>query len=72
MKAQIVRTLISAAGLLAALVLFMIPGPTWIRIVLGIAFIVGAAVVAARAFRRLADPETRRRDLEDRLRNNLG
>lgn len=72
MKAQIVRTLISAAGLGAALVLFMLPGPIWLRVVLGIAFVAGAGFVAARQFRLLADPETRRRDLEDRARNMLG
>ena len=72
MKAQILRMLISAVGLVAALVLFMLPGPAWIRVLLGIAFIVAAGLVAGRHFKRLADPETRRRDLEDRLRNTLG
>jgi hypothetical protein len=54
------------------MMLFMISEPIWIRLLLGIGFGVGAGVSAARPFHRLADPEARRRDPEDRLRNNLG
>ena len=72
MKAHLARTAISLFGVVGALVLLMIDGPVWIRLILGSVLIIGTGVVAARAFRRLADPETRRRDLEDRVRNTLG
>jgi hypothetical protein len=72
MRAYFVRTAISLIGIVGALALFMIDGPAWLRVVAGVVLLVGTGVVATRAFRRLADPETRRRDLEDRVRNTLG
>ena len=72
MKAQGARTLISLLGLAAAMVVFMVFEVGWLSLVACVTLVVGSGLIAEWAFRRLANAETKRRDLEDRLRNTLG
>jgi hypothetical protein len=71
MKAQLARLAITLVGLLGALVIFMSMSFGWLSIGACLAFAAAAFTVSEAVFRRLADTETRRRDLEDRVRNTL-
>jgi hypothetical protein len=69
MKAQMARLVISVVSMAVAIVIFMAASSGWVSVlvpalVVSIGFAVGHAV-----FQRLADLETRRGDLEERVRN---
>ena len=71
MKAQLARFGISLVGLVGALIIFMTTDVGWFSIAACFVVVIVALVVAEMAFRRLADPETRRRDLEERAKEPL-
>jgi hypothetical protein len=67
--AQMVRLGIAVGAMILAGFAFMSMAPSWTAWVAAIAiFLIGGAMAEA-AFRRLASNETKRRDLEDRMRN---
>lgn len=69
MTAQLVRFGMTLAALILAGFAFMSMAPSWTAWVAAVAiFLIGGAMAEA-AFRRLASNETKRRDLEDRVRN---
>jgi len=70
-KAQLARSAIALAGMAAALVIFMLWGDDWVPFAASILVVAAAFLAAEIAFRRLADQETRRRDLEERARDTL-
>jgi hypothetical protein len=72
MKAQTARALISLAGFVAAAAVFMAFKLSWLSVAACVVLVVGSGFLAEWAFRHLADIETKKRDLEDRLRNTLG
>jgi len=69
MKAQLARFAISVIGMLIALIAFMALGTGWMPVIAAALIAFVGFVVAESVFRRLADSETLRRDLEDRVRN---
>jgi uncharacterized membrane protein len=69
MKAQLARFVISLIAMLIALITFMEMGVGWLSAaVIVISLMLGFSLSEA-VFRRLADQETIRRDLEERVRN---
>jgi uncharacterized membrane protein YwaF len=69
MKAQLARVVISLIAMLVALITFIEMDAGWLSAgLIGIALILGFSLGEA-VFRRLADRETIRRDLEERIRN---
>jgi hypothetical protein len=66
MKAQMARSLISLAAMLLGLITFLETDAGWIAVVL---IVIAGFCVSEAVFRRLADHETIRRDLEERVRN---
>ena len=65
MTAQLARFGISLIGLAAAFIIFMTTDVGWLSIAACFVVVIVAFIVAEMVFRRLADPETRRRDLEE-------
>lgn len=65
-KAQLARSGIALAGMAAALAIFMLWGDDWIPLAGSVILAAAGFLAAEIAFRRLADAETRRRDLEER------
>jgi len=70
-KAQLARSAIALAGMAAALVVFMLWGDDWVPFAACVLAVAAGFLAAEIAFRRLADQETRRRDLEERARDSL-
>jgi hypothetical protein len=70
-KAQLARSGIALAGMAAALVIFMLWGDDWVPFALCVVVVAAGFLAAEIAFRRLANAETRRRDLEERTRDSL-
>ena len=69
MKAQLARFVISLIAMLIALITFMEMGVGWLSAaVIVISLMLGFSLSEA-VFRRLADQEAIRRDLEERVRN---
>jgi hypothetical protein len=69
MKAQIARLIISLTGMLIGLIAFLGLGAGWMPVVAGVVIVIIGFIISEMVFRRLADHETYRRDLEDRVRN---
>jgi hypothetical protein len=66
MKAQLARCVVSVIAMLIALVSFMKMDAGWIPATL---IVITGFCISEVVFRRLADHETVRRDLEERVRN---
>ena len=71
MGAQLARFGISLVGFLGAFVIFMATDVGWLSIAACFVVVIVAFIVGEMVFRRLADPETRRRDLEERAKEPL-
>jgi positive regulator of sigma E activity len=69
MKAQMARFVISLVGMLIALIVFMEVSTGWIAALASVIVALTGFIIAEALFRRFADRETYRRDLEDRVRN---
>jgi len=71
-KAHAARFGISLIGLLGAFIIFMTTDDVgWLSIAACFVVVIVAFIVGEMVFRRLADPETRRRDLEERAKEPL-
>ena len=68
MKAQLARSGISLAGMFIALGIFLRWGDDLVPLAIALVVVAVGFGAAEVAFRRMADPETRRRDLEERAR----
>jgi fatty acid desaturase len=69
MQAQLARSGISLVAMLIALVIFMKVGIGWLSVALMVLSLLFGFSLSEMVFRRLADHETIRRDLEERVRN---
>jgi uncharacterized membrane protein len=69
MNAQLARFVISLAGMLLGFVIFMTGGSGWMPVAASLLVILVGFSIAEAVFRRLADQETLRRDLEERTPN---
>ena len=69
MKAQIARFAISLIAMLAALTAFIGIGWGWTSLIAAGGILIAGSTISEAVFRRLADRETYRSDLEDRVRN---
>jgi fatty acid desaturase len=69
MKAQVARFVISLISMIVALIAFMGMGAGWMPVVAAMVIVISGFIISEVVFRRLADHETYRRDLEDRVRN---
>ena len=69
MNAAGMRLIISLASLATALIAFMSIGNIWIALGVMAGIFTVSAIVERIVWHRFADPETRRLDLEDRVRN---
>jgi hypothetical protein len=69
MKAQLARFVIFLIAMLIALITFMEMDVGWLSAVLIVIALISGFSLSEAVFRRLADPETIRRDLEERVRN---
>jgi uncharacterized membrane protein YccC len=66
--ARLAQTVVTLAGMCAAMAAFFWVQPAWLGVALAIALFFSFGFVADRIFRRLATPEQRRADLERRAR----
>jgi uncharacterized membrane protein len=69
MKAQLARFVISLIAMLIALITFMEMDVGWLSAGLIVIALISGFSLSEAVFRRLADQETIRRDLEERVRN---
>ena len=69
MKAQLARFVISLIAMLIALITFIEMKVGWLSAGLIVIALVSGFSLSEAVFRRLADQETIRRDLEERVRN---
>ena len=69
MKAQLARFVISLIAMLIALITFMAMDVGWLSAGLIVIALISGFSLSEAVFRRLADQETIRRDLEERVRN---
>lgn len=69
MKSQVARFVISLIAMIVALIAFMGMGAGWMPVVVAMVIVISGFIISEVVFRRLADHETYRRDLEDRVRN---
>ena len=69
MNAGAMRLVISLASLATALVAFLSIGNTWMALTVMAGIFTVSAIVERIVWHRFADRETRRLDLEDRVRN---
>ena len=69
MKAQLARFVISLIAMLIALITFIEMDVGWLSAGLIVIALISGFSLSEAAFRRLADQETIRRDLEERVRN---
>ena len=70
-KPESVRFVICLIGIAAAAIIFLVTDFSWLPAALSIAVAVLSFAIAELVFRRLADPETVRRDLEERSREGM-
>jgi hypothetical protein len=68
-KGALLRTLITLVSLTAALVTFMTIRNAWFAAAIIVTLFILTAILGHLVWRRFSDLETRRRDLEDRVRN---
>jgi hypothetical protein len=68
-KGALLRTLITLVALTAALVTFMTIRNAWFAAAIIVTLFILTAILGHLVWRRFSDLETRRRDLEDRVRN---
>jgi hypothetical protein len=69
MKAQLARSAISVIAMLIALITFATMDASWLSAALIVLSVIAGFGLSEVVFRRLAAPETIRRDLEERVRN---
>jgi uncharacterized membrane protein len=69
MKAQLARFVISLIAMLIALITFIEMDVGWLSAGLIVIALISGCSLSEAVFRRLADQETIRRDLEERVRN---
>ena len=69
MKAQLARFVISLLAMLIALITFIEMDVGWLSAGLIVIALISGFSLSEAVFRRLADQETIRRDLEERVRN---
>ncbi|HTG03586.1 MAG TPA: hypothetical protein VK635_05950 [Bradyrhizobium sp.] len=69
MKAQLARFVISLIAMLIALITFIEMDVGWLSAGLIVIALISGFSLSEAVFRRLADQETIRRDLEERVRN---
>jgi uncharacterized membrane protein len=69
MKAQLARFVISLIAMLIGLVIFVEMDVGWLSAALIVIALITGFSLSEAVFRRLADQETIRRDLEERVRN---
>jgi hypothetical protein len=69
MKAQMARFVIAIAAMFIGLIVFMESGSGWLPVAASLLIVLIGCSIAEAVFRRLADHETIRRDLEERTRN---
>ena len=69
MKAQLARFVISLIAMLIALITFIEMDVGWLSAGLIVIALISGFSLSKAVFRRLADQETIRRDLEERVRN---
>jgi hypothetical protein len=69
MKAQLARIVISLIAMLVALITFIEMEVGWLSAGLIVIALISGFSLSEAVFRRLADQETIRRDLEERVRN---
>ena len=69
MKAQLARFVISLIAMLIALITFIETDVGWLSAGLIVIALISGFSLSEAVFRRLADQETIRRDLEERVRN---
>jgi uncharacterized membrane protein len=69
MKAQLARIVISLIAMLIALITFIEMDVGWLSAGLIVIALISGFSLSEAVFRRLADQETIRRDLEERVRN---
>ena len=69
MQAQLARFVISLVAMLIALVIFVKMDVGWLSAGLIVMALISGFSLSEAVFRRLADQETIRRDLEERVRN---
>ena len=69
MKAQLARFVISLIAMLMALITFIEMDVGWLSAGLIVIALISGFSLSEAVFRRLADQETIRRDLEERVRN---
>ena len=69
MKAQLARVVISLIAMLIALITFIEMDIGWLSAGLIVITLISGFSLSEAVFRRLADQETIRRDLEERVRN---
>jgi uncharacterized membrane protein len=69
MKAQLARFVISLIAMLIALIIFIEMDVGWLSAGLIVIALISGFSLSEAVFRRLADQETIRRDLEERVRN---
>jgi uncharacterized membrane protein len=69
MKAQLARIVISLIAMLVALITFIEMDVGWLSAGLIVIALISGFSLSEAVFRRLADQETIRRDLEERVRN---
>ena len=67
--AQLIRFSIAFGGMIAGLTAFLVIPIPWLAVTAGVLIPLMDFAVAEFVFRRIADRETLRRDLEDRVRN---
>jgi hypothetical protein len=65
------RVLISLTGMVMGFIIFMTQGFGWVSIGASVSVLLLGGCIAEAVFRRVADHETIRRDLEDRTRNQF-
>jgi type IV secretory pathway TrbD component len=70
-SAWTVRFVICLSGIAAAAIIFLVTDFTWLPAALSIAVAVLSFAIAELVFRRRADPETVRGDLEQRSRERM-
>jgi hypothetical protein len=66
---QLIRFLIVLGGMIAGVTAFLVIPIPWLAVTAGLLIPLTDFVVAEIVFRRLADREEQRRDLEDRVRH---
>jgi uncharacterized membrane protein len=69
MKAHLAGFVISVMAMLIGIIVFMVMGFGWLSAALILISVISGFSLSEAVFRRLADPETLRREMEERVRN---